>query len=764
MYLRQQVLRSVAPVTFVMGVLFLFMGSAVAALPDNRAYEMVSPVEKGGLSFDSNLAVTDAGGEHVVVDGGSQNALLSSGLSWMLETRTSSGWSGVQVGPTPTAGADFHEQTQVSLNGISERYSRFAFATRMPLDPRDSTHGMQEYVRNSPTGTFSWVSGPPAPATPISEPEDCQGGLEPNLCATNRAVFAGASNDLAAVVWGQYYPLVAPPASLAGYPADTHEHGYEVYESVNGVEELTGLVPSGSEHECGPGSCRVPSCGAAMGNEGGAPFGSGFAPVAGAVAGDGAQVEVVFTSPDPVSYQEVVGCAPPEIYVRENGTTTLQVSASKKTGGDPSGPQEKVYAGSSEEGGHLTVVYFISKEELTEDANTGAADEGRNLYAYIMPTVSQPGALRDLTPENNGGAAEVTFLGASTNGKIVYFTASSVLTAEPNGRGQTAQPGVSNLYVYDMSTGRTTFIASGNGLSAPHTGLLYGFGPEGRLSSEVTPDGQHMLFVSSERLTEYDNFGSECRGEAVNGQPMRSPAPCAEVYLYTAASDSLVCVSCNPSGASPTGSARLPERFKEGYLDGHAEPGTLPAPRAVSDDGSRVFFSSPDRLTGEAPPPTTTRGSQAPIAENWEYEPNVYEYEKGHISLIAPAAVLLTTTPSGNDVFFDTYTRVVPQDTDGSPDVYDARVGGGFPVLAPPACSGSACQGTPAPPTIFATPPSETFTGIGNFNPVRPVKLNPKHCKRGFALRKNRCVKRRKTKRTSQSKAKGKAIHGKGKV
>ena len=96
-------------------------------------------------------------------------------------------------------------------------------------------------------------------------------------------------------------------------------------------------------------------------------------------------------------------------------------------------------------------------------------------------------------------------------------------------------------------------------------------------------------------------------------------------------------------------------------------------------------------------------------------EPNVYEYENGRVYLIAPAAKLLTSTPGGNDVFFDTIAQLVPQDTDGSPDVYDARVDGGFPVLAAPACTGTSCQGAPAPAPIFATPAGVTFNGVGNF-------------------------------------------------
>ncbi len=742
MHVRWRVFVMCAATSLISAAVLAFASLAFAALPDNRAYELVSPVEKGGLSFLAGLAVSDAGAEHVIVDGGSRSALLSNGASWMLETRTTIGWSGVQIGPPPTAEANFVEQTEISLNGVSQGFSQFAFQARMPLDPRNSTHGMGEYVRSGPAGPFVWASGPPAPASPVSEPGECQGGAESDFCVTNRAVFAGASSDLRNVVWGEFHALVAPPAHLAGYPADTHELGYEVYESVSGADELVGLVPVGGSIECGPsaGSCAVPPCGAAMGNQEAFspyPFDQGFAPVQGAVSGDGSQV--VFTSPDPS-----MGCAPPEVYVREHGVTTLNVSASEKEGGDPSGPQAKVYAGSSGEGGQINTVFFTSREELTEDANTGVADEGNDLYAYTMPTGSHSGTLKDLTPENNTPGAsgvEVTFLGASSNGKYAYFTASSVLTSEPNAHGEAAQPGASNLYLYDASTGHTTFIAPASGLTGPHLGLAYSQEATGRLTSEVTPDGRHLVFVSSERLTEYNNFGPECLGSESNGKPARQAGPCSEVYLYTVATNSLVCVSCNPSGAPPVGSARLPERFREGYLDGSLEPGTLQVPRAVSDDGGRVFFSSPDQLTVGALTPVTTRGPQAPMALVWEYEPNVYEYEDGGVHLIAPSAVLLNSTPSGSDVFFDTFAQVLPQDRDGSPDVYDARVDGGFPVLPPP-CLGSACQGTPATPTVFATPPSATFTGVGNFPPPRPlVKPKPKHCKKGFALRRKKCVK-----------------------
>jgi hypothetical protein len=69
---------------------------------------------------------------------------------------------------------------------------------------------------------------------------------------------------------------------------------------------------------------------------------------------------------------------------------------------------------------------------------------------------------------------------------------------------------------------------------------------------------------------------------------------------------------------------------------------------------------------------------------------------------------------SGNDVFFATSDGLVPQDTDGIYDVYDARVGGEFPSGGPAPCSGDACQGAatgaPSPPLAG----SVSFTGPGN--------------------------------------------------
>ncbi len=417
------------------------------------------------------------------------------------------------------------------------------------------------------------------------------------------------------------------------------------------------------------------------------------------MSGDGSQV--VFTSPEPAVEGEP-GCTSGEIYVREGGTSTVQASASQKAGGDPHGPRPKLYAGAAQEGGKIDTVFFTSSEELTNNSNTGSEDEGNDLYAYSL----QSGRLTDITPDSNpadaNGAGVMSFIGSSTDGSIVYFTATGALTSEPNGQGDTAQAGVSNLYVYDANTGTTRFIAPGNGVEGTRSARTANI-MRYNLTSEVTPDGRHLVFLSSERITSYDNVGSGCGG------------PCAEVYLYGEAGNQVVCVSCDPSGAPPTSSASLPQEFKT-YSDGLEAPQMLALPSAVSEDGERVFFNSPDQLTADAPAPAPGKfNGGTNITREGSIELNVYEYEDGHVYLIAPAAALSTIAPSGNDAFFYTDAQLVPQDRDGTLDIYDARVDGGFPALAAPQCSGTSCQGTPAPAPIFATPPSTTFSGVGNF-------------------------------------------------
>jgi len=224
---------------------------------------------------------------------------------------------------------------------------------------------------------------------------------------------------------------------------------------------------------------------------------------------------------------------------------------------------------------------------------------------------------------------------------------------------------------------------------------------------------------------------------------------CQEVFEYDAVGGQLVCVSCNPTGVRPAGPSSLGNPY--GDISGTPDYRR----RSFSDDGSRLFFQSGDALV-----PQASDGRQ-----------NVYEYENGHVYPISNVAgdyesFLLDASASGNDVFFGTADQLVPQDQDDRIDVYDARVGGGFPVSAnPPACNnGDSCKPPPAPqPEVFGAPSSATFSGAGN--PAPPAVVEPKptkkivKCKKRLAKnKKGQCIRKRKrAKKSSMSKRGGKS-------
>jgi hypothetical protein len=149
--------------------------------------------------------------------------------------------------------------------------------------------------------------------------------------------------------------------------------------------------------------------------------------------------------------------------------------------------------------------------------------------------------------------------------------------------------------------------------------------------------------------------------------------------------------------------------------------------RAVSEDGSRIVFMTTEPLSPAAV-------NHVESAYEWHKQPG---WGEGRVSLVSSGSDEqrvndVVITPSGRDIFFTTVQGLLPQDTDGLADVYDARLGGsGFPV--PPAsrqpCSGDACQGPLTNPAPLLLPGSVTQAPGGNVPPEgsKPVgKSKPK--------------------------------------
>ncbi len=160
--------------------------------------------------------------------------------------------------------------------------------------------------------------------------------------------------------------------------------------------------------------------------------------------------------------------------------------------------------------------------------------------------------------------------------------------------------------------------------------------------------------MSVNPLTGYDNI-DQGTGKADH-----------EVYEYNAETGELACASCDAGDAPPLGSAFIGAKLGERTSTAFHQP------RSLSNDGGRLFFSSPDPLV-----PGLQGGSD-----------KVFEYENGAAQLISGGegggeAVFLDASASGGDVFFATRERLAPIDTDALLDVYDARVDGGVSVPTP---------------------------------------------------------------------------------
>jgi hypothetical protein len=327
-------------------------------------------------------------------------------------------------------------------------------------------------------------------------------------------------------------------------------------------------------------------------------------------------------------------------------------------------------------------------------------------------------------------------MGMSKDASYLYFA-----SKEDLGGGATA--GRSNLYLYHG--GAFSFVAT---LAQVDLSSAVGTSPVGHVA-RVTPDGRHAAFMSAARPTGYDNV------DANNGKAA------GEVYLYDASANGgagkLVCTSCNPTGARPVGAEIVEGGHVTGYWAAARIPvseSSLHAARMLSDDGKRLYFTSTDTLS-----PRDTNGAQD--VYEWEQEGSGSCEEKdlsfapasgGCLSLISSgksplAADFVDASPSVDDVFLSTASSLVTQDY-GLIDIYDARVGGGFPPppQPPAACEGEACQSPFAAPED-PTPASSAFKGAGNV-----VETPQGRCPKGKVRRRGRCTPRKHHKQAHKGK------------
>jgi hypothetical protein len=315
------------------------------------------------------------------------------------------------------------------------------------------------------------------------------------------------------------------------------------------------------------------------------------------------------------------------------------------------------------------------------------------------------------------GVHPASMVAVSNDGSHVFFESNGVLAANENAAGAAAVAAEPNLYVFDTSTGVTTFIGTLASSDVSSEGNPAGLAAQPDISrlAVPSPDGHVLVFASAANLT---------------GQNLWQEY--TEIYRYTGVGNTLICVSCTAPGVKPTGNASFGETAGGTY-----DPPGLTSP--MSEDGGRVFFQTPDSLV-----PEDTNGS-APVSPKFgtPTSTDVYEWEAGKVSLISSGSastpsVLQGTTPSGDDVMFTTTAQLVPGEGDGGyENVFDARVGGGFPdpAQAAPSCSGTGCRAAfgvaPGAPIGSAS----TGSASGVLGAKTTAKTNSPACGKGHLRR-----------------------------
>jgi hypothetical protein len=364
---------------------------------------------------------------------------------------------------------------------------------------------------------------------------------------------------------------------------------------------------------------------------------------------------------------------------------------------------------------------------------------GETLYEYLIYDAESK------TVKPLFSAHEQLHVSASRDLSTIYVSSKEQLTPEApplSTESEDAGPAPEELYRYDIPESKLRFI-----VQTSHS------------SGYVSSDGRYYYWASIGVAAVFNDASSE---PIVEEQE--------QVYRYDSAENIVECMSC-ASSFNPE-----PKRFSTFLAGNVVEPtvNDVPTPMVASDNGDYVFFDTaaalvPQDIDGELYAGTTNYFTEehdfyySPSSDVYEWRKNGVDgcsYVQGCLALVSSGTgglknILLGTTPSGHDVFFATHSRLVAQDTDGQGDLYDARIGGGFPPPAsgPTECEGDACLSPLAAP-IDTTPASLSFSGPGNpvLAPTAPKpkpkpKSTAKPCKKGTVRSKGRCVKRKPQKR-----------------
>jgi hypothetical protein len=621
-----------AAAAFAAGVLLAAAVPSALALPGDRTWEMVSPVEKNGGEIRGAEEVLGGGVFQAAADGDaitySSTASFSGApagappASQYVSSRGEAGWSTQSLDVGIFSGSYGLDPDGVPYQLFSSDLARGLLLSGVhcraqaagcpvanpPLAGTGAPPGYQNYYLRSGSG-FEALIGPADVANTTLSPADFE------------VRFAGASPDLSQVILETCAALTANATEVPlGEGCDPAEAN--LYRWAAGSLSLVNSVP-----------------------------GATLAAQLGAVSADGSRVY----------FNDSEG----GLYLRDGGQ------------------EKEVFAGNGGEPARLQ----------------GTSPDGSVAYFTIA-----------------GGVFQYTTASEAFTFLTELFTVQGVLAVSPSGNRIYY---LANDGLYTWANGTATKVAA----SADPSNLQAATG-----TARVSADGNRLLFVSSAKLTSYNNTDQK------TGQPD------AEIYLYNAGgSGALRCISCRQSGLRPVGPSTVPGASANGDGDGVTNSYK---PRAFSADGNRVFFDSRDVLTAD------DVNSKADVYM-WTY-PFARGCLKaaGCIDLISSGQVgaeasFLDASRDGDDAFFVTNASLTGSDFGGF-DLYDARVSPGVPEeVLPITCEGDACQDLPSEPIDPAL--NTRVPGLGNPK-TRYFKYprRPESCKGARAKRTTKCKKQAK--------------------
>jgi hypothetical protein len=647
------------------------------ALPDSRAYEQVSPPDKGGVSVEGELGIphSSPNGDHFGFYTISTLPGSESGQNYglYLASRGANNWA--TEGLLPPASFGREAEVLSWSNDLSESF----------INTYHPGRGTTVDARDNATRGLTLIA--------------------PNISA--RFIGTSANDD---ELMFQSEENLAPGAAS----------GPNIYvrRKSDGTIILVGVLNSGEAPESGsslPGgrSIGLQDWRHLLSSDGTNAY---FASV---------ESQELYLRRNPSAAQSLLSgghC------IEQAAACTLEVSRSQRTVEDPLGPNLPTYLTASTQG--PPVAFFSSAEKLTNDATTGPDDEGNDLYRYE----GDGETLTDLVPDHSdpNGAEVLGALGASADGSRIYFVADGVLGdglshgAELGSCIPESEEGDCNLYEWILGSG-VHFIAR---LSGADIRDWHQLGEKRSRDSRLSTDGSVVIFRSHNALTSDPTEGiSEFYRYSEAGETL---------VCMTCAPGGAAPVA-GPRFAGPTlfsfGTVQGPE-FESGLesrnLNASGTRFFFESPDKLVPEDVNGEAGCPETLQ------YGPGGGRCQDVYEWE-APGVGSCAsvstEGCVYLISSGtsdepSYFGDADVSGDDVFFYTGQQLVRQDKDDLVDVYDARVNGGLAAQDQPpqaACvEDAACRGSGTSPPAESAPGTVTFAGPGNQKPPAP------RCKKGF--------------------------------